>query len=986
MIKIDIDTRCWQIPKEEAFLGVESDDKVKILQFELSKNEFCNGLNFTDCNCFINYKNEGNDTIPYGITDMEVQEDGTVTFTWKVSRGATLFKGNTLAILCAKKVREDGTITNEWNSRIGSFAVSKGLEPLSSITEVPEIDIISQLLLKAQTNINQSSSLLEKAEGLGAELIDGRIGYDGKVHDNIGGAIREQVSELKGDLGELDKTLKSSEISLIRNHINDVEWERGNIDDTTGEDIGSSTVIRCSSFETFEKLAKVRVTGTLKVIIYQYDADNTFRLRNSYTITNNSQYFKFSYPIARVCLMMNGEVVDLSEANNVDFVVETPEYVHTIPNVKKNKNRALIISCNYPTYALDWIWQLNEEGFFVNITTWEKFTNNVDDFINEFEILLFGSMSNIIPYDANVSTREVVDALVKWKKSGNKYIYLTENTQFKIIKNNIDGTEAESTSYYGSDWYSVDDAICDMYNTSYTGNESYSFVDEENKDLVTYNRKPVGNGRKWNSLKTGLRTLISYSDGNSKYPLVIMRDGKHAFICNTGNVSGDYDISGYFVYAHIGKIARLLTSAVPKTRFAIDCMNGKKIVASGIDGDNTTEPLTMDTIKKSWNGKPCEISLVADKMTDELADRYKALGVELNSHSSTHYTSDLLMAEEEYTVGSSQIVKLNHTCRITISYVKKADDSLTFSEVAFTDAVSSNQYGYDDHSSLKFHSSIVGQTIKVRYSYLKENDEWLGSIKKLEDLGAITNRSVFLTAGYKSVSGATYAYAENTGVTLCDHHHTNENKRNDYLINEYPKKSMIPMLQDFIKGTTFMSDCGIDYYIKNYSKANAKTQFASDLVTIIKRHRPVVFYSHDFWFSETANNSVWVHDYGHDWKQNTYLETVEYVSDFFEWYINTLNNEDVTWLTRSDWVRRYNYITKSILYDVQYMDGKTTIIAKNVGTKTIKGVTFRTNLGINNVSTYPKFDYVTSEINGERLISFDLGVGETKVINIYQYD
>lgn len=246
MIKIDIDTRCWQIPKEECFLGVESDDKVKILQFELSKNEFCDGLNFTDCNCFINYKNNGNDTISYGITDMVVQEDGTVTFTWEVSRGATIFKGNTFAILCAKKVHDDGTIMNEWNSRIGTFTVAKGLEPSSSIVEVPEIDIISQLLLlakqentNAQTNINQSSQLLEKAEGLGylkeeydvlearinqftslkegattgdAELIDGRIGYDGKVHDNIGVAIREQVSELKGDLADITVRKKSSNL------------------------------------------------------------------------------------------------------------------------------------------------------------------------------------------------------------------------------------------------------------------------------------------------------------------------------------------------------------------------------------------------------------------------------------------------------------------------------------------------------------------------------------------------------------------------------------------------------------------------------------------------------------------------------------------------------------------------------------------------------------------------------------------------------
>lgn len=236
MIKIDVDTRCWQIPKQECFLGVESDDKVKILQFELSKNEFCNGLNFTDCNCFINYKNEGNDTIPYLINDMEVQEDGTVTFTWKVSREATIFKGNTFAILCAKKVSNDGTITNEWNSRIGSFTVSKGLEPLSSITEVPEIDIISQLLLvakqanaNAQNNINKSSSLLEKAEGLGylkeeydvlearmnqftslkdgsttgdAELQDIRVGTDGKTYDTAGDAVRGQIGELKGDIAD----------------------------------------------------------------------------------------------------------------------------------------------------------------------------------------------------------------------------------------------------------------------------------------------------------------------------------------------------------------------------------------------------------------------------------------------------------------------------------------------------------------------------------------------------------------------------------------------------------------------------------------------------------------------------------------------------------------------------------------------------------------------------------------------------------------
>lgn len=307
MIKIDIDTRCWKIPKEECFLGVESDDKVRILQFELSKNEFCDGLNFTDCNCFINYKNEGNDTIPYVITDMELQEDGTVTFTWEVSRGATIFKGNTFAILCAKKVSDDGTITNEWNSRIGSFTVAKGIEPLSSINEVPEIDIISQLLLvaqetntNAQNNIEQSNTLLEKAEGLAylkddfdvlearmnqftslqegsttgdAELIDGRIGYDGKVYDNIGGAIREQISELKGDLDDLIN--EDNNLFIKETIINGAKFGDYNSGKPmTNENYCVTDFIEC------EPNTKYCISGACvsenNVFMVFYDADKTF--------------------------------------------------------------------------------------------------------------------------------------------------------------------------------------------------------------------------------------------------------------------------------------------------------------------------------------------------------------------------------------------------------------------------------------------------------------------------------------------------------------------------------------------------------------------------------------------------------------------------------------------------------------------------------------------------------------------------------------
>ena len=193
MIKIDVDTRIWEIPEEEKFIGVESDGSVKKYKFELSKNEFYEGLNFTDCNCYINYKNEDNDAIPYGITDMAVQGDGKVTFTWEVSRGATIFQGNTFAVLCVKKVREDGTITNEWNSRIGAFIVNKGIEPKDSIAELPEIDIISQLLNTAQyvnqvaqQNISKSEENIAKSEELiqtAQELLEQNDFYTGYIVD-----------------------------------------------------------------------------------------------------------------------------------------------------------------------------------------------------------------------------------------------------------------------------------------------------------------------------------------------------------------------------------------------------------------------------------------------------------------------------------------------------------------------------------------------------------------------------------------------------------------------------------------------------------------------------------------------------------------------------------------------------------------------------------------------------------------------------------
>lgn len=655
---------------------------------------------------------------------------------------------------------------------------------------------------------------------------------------------------------------------------------------------------------------------------------------------------------------------------------------------KKNldkKNKALIISCSYPAYSLDWIRQLNENGFTVKLTTWVKFTQNVDEFINTYEILLFSSMSDAIPYDSPVTTASVVAAMTKWKKSGNKYIYLTENTTYKIKRYNLDGTEAESTTYYAADWYATDSAICDMYSTSFTGNEAYTFVNNTANNLLISGRKPVGNGRKWNTLKTGLSTLVSYNDGTTDYPLVIYRPGKHAFIANSGNVSNDYDVSGYFVYVDIGKVAKLLTRSVLDTEFAYDRMYCKKVVASGIDGDITDEPIGVKAIADAYGAVPLEFSLVAAKMTEALAEKYKMYRIELNSHSSTHYTTNLATVVETLTIGSNGIVELAHNCRIGISYVKDSTETTTYTAVSsFDAAVTTAQYAFDSHYKLKFHASLAGQQVKVSYSYLKEAAEWMGSLKTLADLGALTNESIYLTAGYTALNGATYAYAQNKEIALCEHFHTNELKRNDFLLYSYPGSVMTPLLQNYIKDdTAFLNDCGFDYYIRHYTKDAAKTAFEAKLPSLISNHRPLTFYTHDFWYSETAENSVWVDtSIGGDWKRSTYAETVAYVSDFLKWYIGKLSLSDVHWFTRSQWAKRYNYITDCLAYDVETVDSKTIITVRNNGKKQLSGVTFRTLKSITSAVCYPLGNVLTKTSGTEKYISVDLAAGEVKVITI----
>ncbi|MDD6081839.1 MAG: glycerophosphodiester phosphodiesterase family protein, partial [Oscillospiraceae bacterium] len=110
-----------------------------------------------------------------------------------------------------------------------------------------------------------------------AELIDGRIGSDGKTYDNIGGAIRGQVTDLKSDLDTLATHSSKGEIPLFR-----LIWETGAINSSTGADDNAyekqKTRIRTGfiQYKTGEFINLNRTEHNVQVYVFYYNSNREF--------------------------------------------------------------------------------------------------------------------------------------------------------------------------------------------------------------------------------------------------------------------------------------------------------------------------------------------------------------------------------------------------------------------------------------------------------------------------------------------------------------------------------------------------------------------------------------------------------------------------------------------------------------------------------------------------------------------------------------
>lgn len=659
------------------------------------------------------------------------------------------------------------------------------------------------------------------------------------------------------------------------------------------------------------------------------------------------------------------------------------------------KHRILYISVNYEDPAKSaFVYPLLGAGLLVEATTWAKFAKYVDEWISEFEVMVFFNIPETLPtlnHLETVSAQDVVNALGKWATAGNKFIVFTRSQDISIFKKDIDGNNVENVSA---------NTVMGMNITTgngTTGSSRKPIVDISNGVLGTesllnytdvvfeaFNNRRLIPG-------SGEIPIIATSDGTNTDVLAVYKPNKYCAI-TSGGFAYDLNTVGEYRYADIGIIARHLLGNNTPVSLANDCIYGRKIAASGYDNDLSKEKSAVESIIKAYRNRPLEMGVVEERLgltdaeKEEMAAWYRSRyrNLHICSHSTTHCStgSDHIVThtDEAYIIPTNRVVSLKYHEHVTITSV--VINGITLEKKGFLDSVTASQYGYDEHGRLKFHQDNIGETVSVSYQRLKEHDEWLGSLDRLGKLGVLTNNALFLTGGEKSLSSFSYLLAKERNIVLCDH--INPSHRTNYLLQEGIIDKM-----PFMAGNLYASQTGFrdwEGLIRNkgLSKDEILNTAAPAMIELVnRRHLPFVWYNHDFMFSETYVHSLWQSsNYHEDWKKTTYQETIDYASEALEDWLDLLDGQNVYWMTRSEYCSRYDYMNRYVQYHVESSGKRITLYVRNTGDKPIKGLTFRSSADIARVTSLPNTELTIDTQYTSDVFSFDLLAGQTLALEI----
>lgn len=238
VLVIDNDLRTIKIPEGVTHLGVECDDDVLGLEFQMPRTY--NGIDLSTFDIRINYFNANGDGGADAIKNKTIVNDS-ITFTWFVSRFASAVKGDVEFNVCLKKL-SGTTVVKEFNTTPAKLPILKGLETTERIKqEYPDIleewhqEILGKFSGKIDKTLTKSGMAADSAEtgkklseiasvanskasslevntertridkiisgqtdiNANSELVDIRVGFDGSTYGSAGSAVRTQISDLR---------------------------------------------------------------------------------------------------------------------------------------------------------------------------------------------------------------------------------------------------------------------------------------------------------------------------------------------------------------------------------------------------------------------------------------------------------------------------------------------------------------------------------------------------------------------------------------------------------------------------------------------------------------------------------------------------------------------------------------------------------------------------------------------------------------------
>lgn len=150
VLRIDNELRTISIPSVVKLLGVESDDDVNRIEFEMPRHY--GGFDLSTFSVRVNYMNANGDGDIYKVVDLMADEEK-MTFSWLVGRTAFMYKGDVQFVVCLKKITEDFVVEQEFNTTVASLPVLQGLEPDEQLIQRYP-DIIEQILKYMETPVS----------------------------------------------------------------------------------------------------------------------------------------------------------------------------------------------------------------------------------------------------------------------------------------------------------------------------------------------------------------------------------------------------------------------------------------------------------------------------------------------------------------------------------------------------------------------------------------------------------------------------------------------------------------------------------------------------------------------------------------------------------------------------------------------------------------------------------------------------------------